>query len=70
MTIANKVEQALASAKSLEANLQTFGLDTNNQQAKQTFQQLQQSANDTVKALEQRLQEIRTEEPQYNQVQQ
>lgn len=65
MTIANKFAGTVASAESIAADLKTFALETQNEQAKQMFQQLSQSMDNTVSQLRNRLTSIMQEEPQY-----
>jgi Protein of unknown function (DUF1657) len=59
MTVATQVQQTLAGLKSAQASFETFALQTDNQQAKQMYQQTAQQT-----------QQIQQEEPQYNQNQQ
>jgi hypothetical protein len=47
--------------------LKTFALDTQDQQAKQMFNQLAQSMDSCVQTLQSRLNYIMQEEPQYRQ---
>ncbi|RBW67392.1 DUF1657 domain-containing protein [Bacillus taeanensis] len=67
MTVVNQVKQTLAGLKSAQASLETFALQTDNQQAKQTFQTCAQQTQTIVDSINSRLQEIQQEEPQYNQ---
>ncbi|NEU31034.1 DUF1657 domain-containing protein [bacterium LRH843] len=67
MTVAAKVKQTVASLKSAQATLETFALETENQQAKQLFQQMATQTQTIVDGLEPRLQQIMEEEPQYKQ---
>jgi crotonobetainyl-CoA:carnitine CoA-transferase CaiB-like acyl-CoA transferase len=67
MTVGTKIQQTIASAESVAANLRSFSLDTNNQQAKQMFNQLAQNVDTVVQQLKNREQEVMSEEPQYNQ---
>ncbi|MGA9175421.1 MAG: DUF1657 domain-containing protein [Thermoactinomyces sp.] len=67
MTVGTKIQQTIASAESVAANLRSFALDTNNQQAKQMYNQLAQNIDTVVQQLKTREQEIMSEEPQYNQ---
>jgi hypothetical protein len=67
MTVGTKIQQTIASAESITANLKSFSLDTDNQQAKQTFQQLAQQMDTIVQQLKSREQIIMSEEPQYKQ---
>lgn len=66
MPTGTKLETALASAKGLAADMKTFSLDTDNQEAKQMFNQLA----DTMEGVEQQIQSrfdfVKQEEPQYN----
>jgi|HigsolmetaAR203D_1030402.scaffolds.fasta_scaffold64606_1 hypothetical protein len=65
MTVASQVKQTLASLKSAQANLETFALNTQNQQAKQMFTQAAQQTQAIVDNLQQRVTELEKEEPQY-----
>ncbi|MBU8909385.1 MULTISPECIES: DUF1657 domain-containing protein [Bacillaceae] len=67
MTVAAKFKQTIAGLKSAQASLETFALDTENEQAKQLFQQAAQQTQQVVDGLEPRLQQIEQEEPQYKQ---
>ncbi|MCQ6268768.1 DUF1657 domain-containing protein [Fictibacillus sp. WQ 8-8] len=67
MTVASNLKTTLAGLKSAQASLETFALDTENQQAKQLFQTAAQQAQTIVDSLNPRLQEIEQEEPQYKQ---
>ncbi len=67
MTVGTKIQQTIASAESITANLKSFALDTDNQQAKQSYQQLAQQMDSVVQQLKTREQEIMSEEPQYRQ---
>lgn len=65
MTVASQVKQTLASLKGAQANLETFALGTQNQQAKQLFTQSAQSTQSIIDQLESRVQQLEQEEPQY-----
>ena len=67
MTVGTKIQQTIASAESITASLKGFALDTDNQQAKQTYQQLAQQMDSVVQQLKSREQQIMSEEPQYKQ---
>jgi len=67
MTVGTQVKTALASLKSAQASFEAFALATDNQNAKQLYQQAAQETQSVLDSLEPRLQEITTEEPQYNQ---
>jgi hypothetical protein len=65
MTVASQVKQTLASLKSAQASFETFALETQNQQAKQLYQNAATQTQTILQSLEQRVQDIETEEPQY-----
>jgi polyhydroxyalkanoate synthesis regulator phasin len=65
MTVASEVKQTLASLKGAQADLETFALSTQNQQAKQVYTDAAQSTQSIVNALEQRVADLEKEEPQY-----
>jgi 16S rRNA C1402 (ribose-2'-O) methylase RsmI len=67
MTVGTQVKQALAGLKSAQASFEGFALATDNQNAKQLYQQAAQQAQAILDNIEPRLQEIQAEEPQYNQ---
>ncbi|MCF6464361.1 DUF1657 domain-containing protein [Clostridium sp. Cult2] len=69
MTVVNKIQQALVSAQGLSAQLKTFSMDTEDQQAKQSFSQLAQSAENIMHELQSRLDYLQSQEPQYRQQQ-
>lgn len=69
MTVMNKLETALASAKGLAASLKTFSLDTDDQNAKQMFNMLSTNADNMAQMIENRVNYLKSEEPQYNQQQ-
>lgn len=67
MTVGTQVKQALAGLKSVQASFETFALQTENKNAKQLYQQAAEQTQSVLDSLEPRLQEIISEEPQYNQ---
>jgi len=67
MTVGTQVKQTLAGLKSAQASFETFALQTENKNAKQLYQQAAEQTKSVVESLEPRLQEIISEEPQYNQ---
>ncbi|WP_454055346.1 DUF1657 domain-containing protein [Clostridium sp. Marseille-Q7071] len=66
MPTGTKLETALSSAKGLAADMKTFSLDTDNQEAKQMFNQLANTMESVQQALQSRLDFVKQEEPQYN----
>ena len=69
LTTINKLEKSLASAKGLAADMKTFSLDTDNQEAKQMFSMLSTNAENMAQMLQNRINYVKSEEPQYNQQQ-
>lgn len=67
MTVATQVKQTVAGLKSAQASLETFALQTENQQAKQLFQNAAEQTQTIVDTVNSRLKEIELEEPQYKQ---
>ncbi len=65
MTIGTQVKQTLASLKSAQANLETFAMQTQNQQAKDLYANASQQIQTVVDNLEPRITEIEQQEPQY-----
>ena len=66
MPTGTKIETALASAKGLAADMKTFSLDTDNQEAKQMFNQLSNTMDNVAQTLQSRFDFVKQEEPQYN----
>lgn len=66
MPTGTKLETALASAKGLAADMKTFSLDTDNQDAKQMFDQLSNTLDNVAQTIQSRLDYVKQEEPQYN----
>ena len=67
MTVGTQLQQAIASVQSAAASMKTFSLETQDQQAKQTFQQLAQTLDSAVVILKGRQQYVEEQEPQYKQ---
>ncbi len=67
MTVITNVKTTLAGLKSAQANFETFALSTDNQQAKQLYQNAAQQTQAIVDSLAPRVQEMEQEEPQYKQ---
>lgn len=65
MTVASQVKQAVAGLKSAQASFEQFALQTQNKQAKQVYEDAAQQTQGIVNNLEQRVQQIEQEEPQY-----
>lgn len=67
MTVETNVRQAVADLKGVQASLETFALATENQNAKQLYQNAAQQTQTIIDSITPRLQEIEQEEPQYKQ---
>ncbi|MFE5322934.1 DUF1657 domain-containing protein [Paenibacillus sp. NPDC056579] len=65
MTVASNVKTTLASLKSAQASLETFALSTQNQEAKQMFEQAAKTTQSVVDQISGRVQQLENEEPQY-----
>ncbi|WP_101845407.1 DUF1657 domain-containing protein [Halobacillus sp. Marseille-P3879] len=67
MTVINDVKTTLAGLKSAQASFETFALGTENQQAKQLYEQSAKDTQELINNLEARVTQIEQEEPQYKQ---
>ncbi len=67
MTVGTQMQQAISSCESAAASMKSFALETDDQQVKQMFQQLAEQQQSIVDQLNNRLQYIQQEEPQYKQ---
>ncbi|OHX49146.1 MULTISPECIES: DUF1657 domain-containing protein [Cytobacillus] len=67
MTVINDVKTAQAGLKSAQASFETFALGTENEQAKQLYQDAAKQTQSVLKSLEPRVKQIEQEEPQYKQ---
>ncbi|HYF81763.1 MAG TPA: DUF1657 domain-containing protein [Clostridia bacterium] len=67
MTVGTQLQQAIATVQSAAASMKVFSLETQDQQAKQTFQQLAQTLDSAVDTLKGRQQYVEDQEPQYKQ---
>ncbi len=65
MTVASQVKTCLASLKGAQANLEQFALETQNPEAKTTFTNAAEQAQQIVQQVESRVQQLENEEPQY-----
>lgn len=61
------MKQAIASVQSAGASMKTFALETQDPQAKQTFERLAHTLDSAVTTLQQRQKFIEQQEPQYKQ---
>lgn len=67
MTVGSKMQQTIASCESTIASLHSFSLETQDQNAKQMFQNLSNQQQQILDNLNARLQYIQAEEPQFKQ---
>ena len=67
MTVINDVKTTIAGLKSAQASFETFALSTDNEQAKQLYQQAAKQTQTIVDSITPRIEEIQNEEPQYKQ---
>lgn len=65
MTISTDVKTCLASLKSAQASLEQFALGTQNQEAKQLFENSAKTTQQVVQQVESRVSQIENQEPQY-----
>ncbi|MDQ0337591.1 hypothetical protein J2S00_000361 [Caldalkalibacillus uzonensis] len=65
MTVASKLKQTIASLKGAAATMETYAAHHPDQQVKETFKTCRQQAEQIIAELDQRLQEMEFEEPQY-----
>lgn len=67
MTVGTQMQQAIASVQNAAATMKAFSLETQDQQAKKTFERLAQTFDSALNELKGREQYIQTQEPQYKQ---
>lgn len=67
MTVGTQMQQAIATVQNAAATMKTFSLETQDQQAKKSFEQLAQTFDSALNQLKGREQYIEKQEPQYNQ---
>ncbi|WP_199621520.1 DUF1657 domain-containing protein [Paenibacillus alkalitolerans] len=65
MTVGTQVKQALANAKSVQASLEVFALQTQDEKAKQVYANAAEQMKTLIEGLESRVKQIELEEPQY-----
>ncbi len=65
MTVGTQLTQAIATVQSAASSMKSFSLETQDQQAKQTFEQLAKTLDQAVDTLQQRQKYIQKQEPQY-----
>ena len=66
MTVATKVQQAIATAKGVQANFEAFSLQTKDEEAKQKYADAALQLQTVINGLEQRMDRIQQEEPEFD----
>ncbi|MCW3489410.1 DUF1657 domain-containing protein [Dethiobacter alkaliphilus] len=67
MTVGTQLQQAISGVQSAAATMKSFALETQDPEAKKTFEQLAQNMDNALQTLQQRQQYIEQQEPQYKQ---
>ncbi|VBB09472.1 Hypothetical protein LUCI_4767 [Lucifera butyrica] len=67
MTVGTQMTQAIATVQNAAATMKTFSLETQDPQAKQTFEQLAKTLDNAVTTLKGRQTYLEQQEPQYKQ---
>lgn len=65
MTVGTQFTQAMATVQNAAATMKTFSLETEDQQTKQTFEQLAQTFDKALETLKGRQKYVEEQEPQY-----
>ncbi|MGE5582650.1 MAG: DUF1657 domain-containing protein [Bacillota bacterium] len=65
MTVGSQVKQTLASLKSAHATLQTYALQSRDDESKTVFEEGVKITGEIIDGLEERLKTLEFEEPQY-----
>lgn len=65
MTVGTQIQKAIASVESVAASMKTFALETQDQQAKQMFEQLAHTFDGALQMLKEREAYLEQQEPQY-----
>ncbi|WP_332697356.1 DUF1657 domain-containing protein [Halalkalibacter lacteus] len=65
MTVGTQVRQALANAKSVQANFETFALQTQDEVAKEKYAKAATQIQEIIDGLETRMDMIEQEEPSF-----
>lgn len=67
MTVGTQVREALANAKSVQANFETFALQTQDEEAKERYAKAATQMQDIIEGLENRMEKLEQEEPSFKQ---
>ncbi|MDD4599472.1 hypothetical protein SDC9_03910 [bioreactor metagenome] len=67
MTVGTQMTQAIATVQNAAATMKTFSLETQDQQAKETFEQLAETLDNAIEKLQSRQTYVEQQEPQYKQ---
>jgi hypothetical protein len=67
MTVGTQMQQAIAGIQSAAATMKTFALETEDQHAKEDFQNIARNLDEALETLQGRQQYIEEQEPTYKQ---
>jgi len=65
VTVGSQLKQCIAGVQSAAATMKSFALETQDQEAKKTFEELAQTLDNAVNTLEKRQQYVQGQEPEY-----
>jgi len=65
LTVGTQLQQCIAGVQSAAASMKNFALETQDQQAKETFEQLARTLDDAVETLQKRKKYVEQQEPQF-----
>lgn len=65
MAVGTQMTQAISNVKSAASSMKTFSMQTEDQQAKETFEKLATILDKAVETLQERQQYVEQQEPQY-----
>lgn len=65
MTVGTQVRETLANAKSVQANFETFALQTKDEVAKEKYSAAAEQIQEIINGLETRMEQIELEEPSF-----
>ncbi|RQD72912.1 MAG: DUF1657 domain-containing protein [Candidatus Syntrophonatronum acetioxidans] len=65
MTVGSQLKQCIAGVQNAAATMKSFALETQDQEAKKTFEELARTLDNAVSTLEKRQEYVQGQEPQY-----
>ncbi|GAE29785.1 DUF1657 domain-containing protein [Halalkalibacter hemicellulosilyticus] len=66
MTVQRQIQEALANAKSVQANFEVFAQQTKDEVAKEKYDQAAQDLQNVISSLEERMKKIKKEETTFD----